>query len=120
MKNKKTILDIYKTVNDSIELAFYSDKYELNFFEYLSLENYKKSDILEFISSCSYFSIQDQIMELNCYINENNFSQIYGELGKVKAQKIKDHLSAIIEDAKKYEQSKKQRRTRKPQSVATK
>lgn len=114
MKNKKTISQIYETVNSAIELAFYNDQYELNFFEYLSLENYKKSDISKFISSNVCLSIQDQITELNCYINENNFSEIYGKMGKIKTEKIKNYLSDIIEDAIKYEQSKKQKRTRKP------
>jgi len=63
-------------------------------------------------------AIQDQIQEINLYLDGGNEAALvreaYSWLGKPRARKIRDYLSQIIEDAEKYEQSK--RRGRKPGS----
>lgn len=110
--------DIYDVVNIAIERAFFEEKYQLNFYEYLKSENLKREQVLCFINSTLFISIRDQVEELDLYLTGGDSAsfvrEAYGWLGKPRARKIKDYLSNIMEDANKYEQSK--RRGRKPGS----
>jgi hypothetical protein len=110
--------DIYTIVNIAIDSAFYQEKYNLNFYQYLNGEKFKRDDVKLFIQSGLSTAIQDQIQEINLYLDGGNEAALvreaYSWLGKPRARKIRDYLSQIIEDAEKYEQSK--RRGRKPGS----
>ena len=46
-----SLKDIYYIVNQAIDLAFVSENYNLNFYEYLCQEKVKKEDINSFINS---------------------------------------------------------------------
>lgn len=111
-----TIQDMYAIVNTAIDCAFYQEKYNLNFHSYLSSEKFKQADITIFIHSGLGIAIQDQVKELEIYLNGGAeaafFREAYSWMGKPRARKVKDYLNCIMDDAKKYEQSK--RRGRKP------
>ena len=56
--------DIYFIVNSAIDTAFSQEKYQLNFYEYLQGENFKKDQIVSFINSSLGTAIIHQIEEL--------------------------------------------------------
>jgi len=64
-----TIQDMYAIVNTAIDCAFYQEKYNLNFHSYLSSEKFKQADITIFIHSGLGIAIQDQVKELEIYLN---------------------------------------------------
>lgn len=106
-----SVEDIYDIVNNAIELAFFDEKYQLNFFDYLRGENFKRDQIKEFIESTLFTSIKDQIDEIDMYLMGGDsaaiFREAYNWLGKPRARKVRDYLNKIIEDSRKYEQSKR-------------
>jgi hypothetical protein len=110
--------DIYAIVNTAIEQAFFDEKYHLNFYEYLKSIDTKKEIATEFLKSNLFTSIKDQIQEIDMYLDGGESAAIlreaYSWMGKPRARKVRDYLNTIVEDAKKYEQSK--RRGRKPGS----
>lgn len=110
--------DIYAIVNTAIEQAFFDEKYHLNFYEYLKSIDTKKEIATEFLKSNLFTSIKDQIQEIDMYLDGGESAAIlreaYSWMGKSRARKVRDYLNTIVEDAKKYEQSK--RRGRKPGS----
>lgn len=111
--------DIYAIVNTAIDYAFYQEKYNLNFYDYLNGEKFKRDDVRTFIESGLSIAIRDQIQEMDLYLDggiEAAFvREAYNWLGKPRARKIRDYLNQIMEDADKYERSK--RRGRKPGST---
>jgi hypothetical protein len=112
------IEDIYDIVNTAVDIAFVNEKYQLNFFEYLKGENFKKEQVTIFIQSTLFTSIKDQVDELDLYLLGGDSAlmlrEAYSWMGKPRARKVRDYLNNIMEDARKYEQSK--RRGRKPGS----
>lgn len=107
----KSLEEIFHIVNTAIDDAFTREKYQLNFFEYLKGENYKRDTVIKFINSNLSVAILNQIEELDIYIeggpSASLFREAYSWMGKPRARKIREYLNAILEDAKKYEQSKK-------------
>lgn len=114
-----TLRDIYHIVNQAIDLAFMQEKYQLNFFNYLQGENFKKSDIDSLLKSSLWTSINHQIEELDMYLlggpTANDLREAYNWMGKPRARKVKEYLEKILEDAIRYEKTK--RRGRKPKSA---
>lgn len=110
--------DIFDIVNTAIDTAFTQEKYQLNFYEYLQGENFKKDIIVEFINSSLGSAIIYQIEEIEMYLEGGDRAafvrESYGWMGKPRARKVKEYLQKIMEDANKYEQSK--RKGRKPGS----
>jgi hypothetical protein len=110
--------DIYDIINNAIELAFFNEKYQLDFYAYLKSQNFKRETITEFLGSNLCKALQDQIQEIDMYLDGGDsaalLKEAYSWMGKSRARKVKDYLNTIVEDAKKYEQSK--RRGRKPGS----
>jgi len=110
--------DIFDIVNTAIDTAFTQEKYQLNFYEYLQGENFKKDIIVEFINSSLGAAIIYQIEEIEMYLEGGDRAEFvresYGWMGKPRARKVKEYLEKIMEDANKYEQSK--RKGRKPGS----
>jgi len=110
--------DVFDIVNSAIDTAFTQEKYQLNFYEYLQGENLKKDEILKFIDSSLGVAITYQIEEIEMYLEGGDRAafvrESYNWMGKPRARKVKEYLEKIMEDARKYEQSK--RRGRKPGS----
>jgi hypothetical protein len=115
-----TLTDLYNIVNTAIDIAFTQEKYHLNFYEYLRSESFKKEQVMSFLNSSLAVAIVHQIEELNIYLNDDTCSFIgesYGWMGKLRAEKTKEYLKKILDDAEKYEKSK--RRGRKPKTTST-
>lgn len=108
---------IYDVVNEAINLVFSEDKYDLDFFSYLSSQKITRNEIKQFINSYLFTSIVDQVEELNLYLlNDKNslvLKEAYDWMGETRVLKTRNFLNKIIEDAKNYEQSKKPGRKRK-------
>jgi len=113
-----SVSDIFDLINSAIDTAVVHEKYNLNFYEYLKQENYKREEIQTFLNSSIFLAIQHQIEELDCYLEGGDraafFRESYGWMGKPRARKLLDYLKRMIFDAEKYEKSK--RRGRKPGS----
>lgn len=109
--------EISMILNFAIDKAFLEDEYHLNFFDFLLVQKIKRKDVISFFDSSLYLSIEHQIEELECYLNNTNhiFKEAYDWMGEKKASQIKDYLIQILNDAKRYEQSKKP--GRKPKSA---
>lgn len=114
-----TLEDIYFIVNQAIDLAFMQEKYQLNLFDYLQGENFKKSEIDSFLQSSLKTSIVHQIEEIDMYLlggpTANDLREAYSWMGKPRARKVKEYLEKILEDATRYEKTK--RRGRKSKSA---
>jgi hypothetical protein len=106
-----TVKDIYDMINIAIDDAFVREKYQLNFFQYLEGEKFKRKELISFMNSSLYTALLHQIEELNLYLDgsdaANMVRESYGWMGKPRARKIKEYLEEILDDAKRYEQSKK-------------
>lgn len=116
--------DIYSIINDAIDFAFHHEKYNLNFFQYLTDEKLKQADVKVFNNSSTALAIKDQIDELDLYLaggSEASFiNEAYDWMGRDRANKIRVYLNQIMEDAKRYEQSKRKGRKKKVKSDTTK
>ena len=71
--------DIYSIINTAIELAFFEQKYNLNFYEYLKSENLKREQVLSLINSTLFVSIKDQVEEINLYLDGGDSSSFFRE-----------------------------------------
>ena len=113
-----SVEDIYNIINGAIDCAFYQDKYNLNLFQYLNDEKFKRDVVITFIQSGLFVAIKDQIEEIDLYLDGGSDAsyvrEAYSWLGKPRARKIKEYLQQIIMDAENYEKTK--RRGRKPGS----
>jgi hypothetical protein len=113
-----SIEDMYYIVNEAIDFAFKEQKYNLNFYTYLQGENFTKQDITIFLESNVCTAIRDQVEEIDMYLGGGpevaDVRESYNWMGKPRARKVKEYLNSMLEDAKKYEKSK--RRGRKPGS----
>lgn len=113
-----SIENLYTIINDAIDCAFTQEKYNLNFLNYLKTEKFKRDDVISFINSTLGVALQDQVDEIDLYINggpeASYVKESYSWMGKPRARKIRNYLNKILEDAKEYEQSK--RKGRKPGS----
>lgn len=99
---------LYDVVNEAINLVFSEDKYDLDFFVYLSSQKISRNDIKKFIESYLYTSLVDQVNELNLYLIDNALlKEAYEWMGEQRVIKTRDFLNKIIEDAKQYEKSKR-------------
>ena len=116
--------NIYTILNGAVDDAFLHEKYNLKFFEYLKGEKVKQNEIKIFIESSLSIAIKDQIDELNLYLDGGKEAECvkesYAWMGKPRARKIKDYLENIMEDAIRYEESKRRGPKRKSKSVTTK
>ena len=108
---------ICSEINAVIDLAFFHEQYDFNFFEYLKENKVKKIEINEFLNSIFTTHITDQIQELILYLQQSKESSVvlesYDWMGIVRANKLKDYLENIMEDAKSYEKTKRGGRPRK-------
>lgn len=106
-----TVKEIYDMINIAIDDAFVREKYQLNFFQYLEGEKFKRKEVISFMNSSLYTAVLHQIEELNLYLDGGERAvyvrESYNWLGKPRARKIKEYLEKILDDAKRYEQSKK-------------
>jgi hypothetical protein len=116
-----TLTDLYNIVNTAIDIAFTQEKYHLNFYEYLRSESFKKEQVMSFLNSSLAVAIVHQIEELNLYLNDDGvysfIKESYDWMGQSRAEKTKEYLKKILDDAEKYEKSK--RRGRKPKTTST-
>jgi len=114
--------ELYDLINEAIDNAFRDEKYDLDFYTCLQATNCKRNIIKEFIDSNLGVAIKHQIEELHLYIVGGEqyvfIQESYDWMGKHRAQKTKNYLNQIIEDAKRYEKSK--RPGRKPKASANK
>jgi hypothetical protein len=110
MDSLQSIVDV---VNTSIDNAFKKQDYTFKFFDYLEGEKVTKKSVVEFDKSFVVLAIRDQIKELDLYINDERDSLIkesYQWMGIPRAQKLKDYLNSILDDAERYEKRKSRRR----------
>lgn len=106
----ESLQEICFVVNAAIDTVFSEEKYNLKFFEYLKAGNYKRKIVIDFINSNLHRDILNQIEEFDSYLEGEDssfFKEAYSWMGKPRARRIKNYLNTIIEDAKRYEQSKK-------------
>jgi hypothetical protein len=103
--------EIYNIVNTAIDIAVTSEKYQLNFYNFLKNEGIKKPEISSFLKSSLVSQIRDEIAHLNLYLNGGSdvadLREVYGWMGKPRARKYKEYLFKIIEDAEKYDYEKR-------------
>ena len=100
--------EMYELVEKSLDAAF-EGKFLMNFYLYLKSENYRRTDVMEFIDSPTAANISNTVMDLDAYIKGGDkfLREAYGHIPKPKARKIKDYLYKILEDAWKYERDKR-------------
>ena len=120
--------DIYHIVNQAIDDAVKTEKYQLNFYAFLKAESFKRVELISFLNSGLVSQMRDEISHLNLYLDGGpdvaDLREVYGWMGKPRARKYKEYLMKIIEDAQKYETEKRPGRkpgskNKKKQSAAT-
>ena len=111
--------EVYEVVEQSIDVAFEQQKFQLKFYDYLRVIDAKRKDADEFISSSTSKEIQDLILELDEYLKggqDNEHKQLreaYGHIPKPQARKIKSFLEGILDDAERYSYDRRPGRRRK-------
>jgi hypothetical protein len=101
--------EIYSIVDKAIDQAFVNDRYVLDLYSYFKINEAKRNDATEFISSKTASSLTELIQELTEYLAGGNQQLIeaYKHVSKPKARKIRDYLDKILIDAKRYEDERK-------------
>lgn len=110
----KSYSEIYEIVNVAIDDAFLNKKYSIDVFDLLKTKNLKKEEVLIILESSLFVSIKHQIEELDEYLSQNAsnsfFKESYEWMGLSRASEFRFFLNKILEDAKRYEQSKRRGR----------
>lgn len=110
--------EICNVVEATIDYAF-EGKFMLNMYEYLTDSKATKVEVQEFINGPTAQNINNIVYDLEEYLEggsdepHKQLREAYGYLGKPEARKIKNYLYGILEDAWKYEQTKRPGRKRK-------
>jgi hypothetical protein len=110
--------EIYTDVEKAIDYAF-EGQFVLKFYDYLKVRGTKKLEVDEFIVSNTAVELNDLVKELEEYLEggtDNNHKMLreaYGHIPKPQARKIKNYLSAILDDAKKYSYDRRPGRRKK-------
>ena len=60
--------EVYEVVEQSIDVAFEQQKFQLKFYDYLRVIDAKRKDADEFIASSTFKEIKDLILELDEYL----------------------------------------------------
>lgn len=111
--------ELYDVVEKTIDYAF-RGKYMLNMYEYLKINKVTKLETVDLIESSVSHEINQLVVDLEDYLEGGSddehklLREAYGHLGKPEARKIKNYLSGVLSDMKKYEQEKRPGRKRKP------
>jgi hypothetical protein len=110
--------EIYTDVEKAIDYAF-DGQFVLKFYDYLKIRGTKKLEVDEFIVSNTALELSDLVKELEEYLEggtDNNHKMLreaYGHIPKPQARKIKNYLSGILDDAKKYSYDRRPGRRKK-------
>tara|TARA_R100000951_G_C2610093_1_gene170956 strand:- start:253 stop:612 length:360 start_codon:yes stop_codon:yes gene_type:complete len=105
-------------VEQAIDYAF-EGKFVIKFYDYLKIRKTKRDEIDQFIESSTVAEISNLIIDLEEYLeggNDEMHKQLregYGHIPKPQARKIKNYLSGILEDARRYRNDKRPGRKRK-------
>lgn len=105
-------------VEQAIDYAF-GGKFVIKFYDYLKIRKTKRDEIDQFIESSTVVEISNLITDLEEYLeggNDDMHKQLregYGHIPKPQARKIKNYLSGILEDARRYRNDKRPGRKRK-------
>jgi len=91
----------------------------LNMYEYLKINKVTKLETVDLIESSVSHEISQLVVDLEDYLEGGSddehklLREGYGHLGKPEARKIKNYLTGVLSDMKKYEQEKRPGRKRK-------
>jgi hypothetical protein len=106
-----SIKEVYKVLDGVVDFAFLREIYDFDFFDYLKKEKVNKNQIQEFLDSSFSVSLYHQIEELSIYLEDSERTSIVSEsyewMGKFRALKLKNYLQQILDDAYKYERTKR-------------
>jgi hypothetical protein len=111
--------ELYDVVEKTIDYAF-DGKYMLNMYDYLKSNKTSKTDVEEFLVSCTASNIKFIIIDLEEYLEggsdemHKQLREGYGHLGKPEARKIKNYLEDLLSDAERYKNEKRPGRKRRP------
>jgi hypothetical protein len=114
--------DINGVIEQAIDCAFESNKFVLNFYEYLKTIGATKAQVQVFIQSQTAANLSTIVEDLDEYLIggpddlHKQLREAYGHIPKPAARKIRNYLYGILEDAWKYEQDKKRGRRKKTQN----
>lgn len=104
--------ELYDVVEQTIDYAF-SGRYMLNMYEYLKSSKTSRTDVEEFLMSCTATEVKNLVLDLEGYLeggSDDSHKQLregYGHLGKPEARKIKNYLMKILDDAERYRHDKR-------------
>jgi predicted component of type VI protein secretion system len=100
--------NLYSSVNNAVTLAVKQEKYDFDMYSFLKTQKYKRNEVIDFLESPLITAVAEEIYQLETYLNSNSSMQdLYGWMGRCRAQKFKEYLNKIINDLKKYEQEKR-------------
>lgn len=104
--------EVENIIEKAIDYAFESNKFVLNFYDYLKSIDAKGYDATAFIESKTASNINSIVMDLDDYLEggademHKQLREAYGHIPKPQARKIRNYLYGILEDAWKYEKDK--------------
>ena len=111
--------EVYGIIEQSIDDAFMAFRFRLNLYDYFKVIKATRKDADDFISSSTSKEIKDLVFDLEEYLEggqDNEHKQLregYGHIPKPQARKIHKYLYALLEDAWKYEQTRRPGRKKK-------
>jgi hypothetical protein len=115
---ESTFHEVYFDVEKAIDLAF-NGQFVLKFYDYLKIRGTLRREVEEFIESSTANEISNLVMDLDEYLEggadeiHKQLREGYGHIPKPQARKIRNYLSAILEDAWKYNHDKRPGRRKK-------
>ena len=110
--------EVYNDVEKAIDYAF-NGQFVLKFYDYLKVRGTKRVEVEEFIESATASELNSLVMDLDDYLEggsdemHKQLREGYGHIPKPQARKIKNYLSDILEDAKKYSYDRRPGRRKK-------
>lgn len=106
-------------VEQVVDDAILKDVMTFKMYDYLKSNDFKRTEILEFLESATATNVSSTINDLETYLEggqdemHKQLREAYGHLGKPRARKIKDYLHSILADSWQYEKDRKPGRRRK-------
>ena len=102
-------------VERAIDAAMEDGRFLMKVYPILEGQKFTRREATEFIESTTAASVSEICLELEGYIKGGDpyLRESFGHIPKPKARKIHKYLYALIEDAWKYEQTRKPGRKKK-------
>jgi oligoribonuclease NrnB/cAMP/cGMP phosphodiesterase (DHH superfamily) len=112
--------NINRTINNAVTNAFHSEDYSFDLESYLTTNKVTLSVLKQIKKSSIMIAINDQIDELEIYLNNRTFKNTYSWMSRDRVITLISYLKSFIEGVEYYERSRKRSKPKKQTATANK